>query len=288
MEDDNMTDDATAAARQNWEAASAGWERNADLVIRTTSTLSHWLIEHLDPQPGEEFLELAAGPGDTGFAIARRIAPDGRLISTDLAPGMVAAAKRRAASVGITNAEFREMDAQRIDLPDGSVDGVVHRLGPFLLPDPAASAREVRRVLRDGGRYATASWGPMDRNPAMPVMAQTMMQLGFIPQAPPGDDGTGPSGMASMSDPAKVRAVLTDAGFTDITIEEVEVPFHFRGFDELWKFPTELAGPIGQVIKRMDDADRTRVKDAITAATEPFLEGGEYRFPAVALCFIAR
>ena len=283
-----MTDDATAAARQNWDTASAGWERNADLVWRTSSTVSDWLIDHLGPRSGETFLELAAGPGDTGLEIARRIAPDGHLFSTDLAPGMVAAAKRRAESAGITNAEFREMDAQRIELPDASVDGVVHRFGPMLLPDPLASAREVRRVLRDHGRYAAASWGPTDRNPAFPLMGRTMVQLGFLPPPPPGDDGTGPGGMASMADPAKVRSLLTEAGFTDVTIEEVEAPFNFQGFEELWLFPSELAGPIGQVIKGLSDDDRTRVKDAIAAAAEPFRDGEVYRFPAVAVCFFAR
>jgi ubiquinone/menaquinone biosynthesis C-methylase UbiE len=283
-----MTDDATAAARQNWDVAAEGWERNADLVMRTSRHVSDWLIDHLGPRPGETVLELAAGPGDTGFEMARRIAPDGKLISTDLAPRMVDAAKRRAEAAGITNAEFREMDAQRIDLPDRSVDIVVHRMGPMLLPDPGASAREVRRVLRDGGRYGAASWGPMDRNPLFPLLGRTMAALGHVPPPPPGEDGTGPGGMASMADPAKVRAVLTDAGFTDITIEDVDPGFEYRGFDELWALPSEIAGPIGEIIRGLDEAGRDRVKDAIRDAAAPFLDGDVYRFPAVAVCFLAR
>ena len=283
-----MTDEATAAARQNWDIAAAGWERNADLIMRTSRPVSDWLIDHLGPQPGETFLELAAGPGDTGFDIARRIAPGGRLISTDFSPEMVAAAKRRAEAAGVTNAEFREMDAQALDLPDGSVDGVVHRFGPMLLHDPAASAHEVRRVLRDGGRYAAASWASMDRNPLFSLVGRTMAGLGHIPPPPPGEDGTGPGGMSSMADPGKVRAILTDAGFTDITIEEVESAIEYHGFDELWTLPSELTGPIGQIIKGLDDAQREHVKDAIRDAAEPFRDDDAYRFPAVAVCFIAR
>lgn len=281
-------DEATAAARQNWEIAAAGWERHADLVARTSASILRWLVDHLDPQPGETFLELAAGPGDTGFEIAQRIAPDGHLISTDLAAGMVQAARRRAAAEGITNAEFREMDAQHIDLPDASVDGVVHRFGPMLLPDPAASAREVRRVLREGGRYAAASWGTMERNPLFPLLGRTMAELGHVPPPPPDEDGTGPGGMASMSDPTKVRALLSDAGFTDVTIEDVVPEFEYRGFDELWALPSELAGPIGQIIKRLETAEVDRVKDAFRKAADPFRDGDVYRFPAVAVCFLAR
>jgi ubiquinone/menaquinone biosynthesis C-methylase UbiE len=287
--EDNMTDEATAASRQNWDAAAEGWERNADLVARTSRPVIDWLVDHLGPQPGEIFLELAAGPGDTGFEIARRIAPDGNLISTDLSPKMVEAAQRRAVAMGITNAEFRDMDAQRIDLPDASVDGVVHRFGPMLLPDPAASAREVRRVLKeDGGRYATASWGTPDRNPVFPLMGQAVAALGLIPPPPPGFDPTTPGGMASMSDPAKVRAILTDAGFSDITIDEVDPEWNLSGFDELWRLPSELAGPMGQVIQSLDDDQREQVKGAIREACEPFRNGDAYRLPAVAVCFLAR
>ena len=281
-------DEATLASRRNWETAAAGWGRQADLVMRTSRPMTDWLIDHLAPQPGETALELAAGPGDTGFEVARRVAPDGKLISTDLAPAMVAVAKRRADAAGITNVEFQEMDAQHIDLPDRSVDLVLHRMGPMLLPDPAASAREVRRVLGDGGRYAAASWASMDRNPVFGLLGRTMAGLGHVPPPPPGEDGTGPGGMASMADPAKVRALLTDAGFGDITVEEVELPFDYHGFDELWTLPTEIAGPIGQIIARLNDAERDRVKDAIRDAAAPFLDNGVYRFPAVAVCFLAR
>ena len=281
-------DDATAAAKQNWDTASAGWERNADLVFRTSRPVSEWLVGHLDPKPGETFLELAAGPGDTGFDIARRIAPDGRLISTDLAPGMVAAAQRRASAAGIANAEFREMDAQRLDLPDASVDGVVHRFGPMLLPDPASSAREVRRVLRAGGRYAAASWGPVDENPAFPMLGRALVDHGILPPPPAPDDGTGPGGMASMADHEKVHAILTEAGFDDITIENVPAHFEYHGFDELWVLPSELAGPIGRVLGGLDAAGLERAKDAIRAGAEPYLDGDVYRVPSLAVCFIAR
>lgn len=283
-----MTDDATAASRQNWDIAAAGWERQADLVFRTSRPISEWLIDRLAPQPGETFLELAAGPGDTGIEIARRVAPDGHLISTDLAPNMVEAATRRAESAGVANAEFREMDAQRIELPDDSVDGVVHRFGPMLLPDPGASAREVRRVLRDGGRYAAASWATMDANPIFPLLGRALIEHGIMPAPPTADDGSGPGGMASMADHAKVRSIMQDAGFTDVTIENVRGAMDYASFEELWAVPSELAGPLGQFLRSLNADDLERAKNAIRAAAEAYLDGDVYRFPSLAVCFIAR
>jgi hypothetical protein len=52
--------------------------------------------------------------------------------------------------------------------------------------------------------------------------------------------------------------------------------------------PSEIAGPIGKIIRGLDEAGRDRVKDAIRDAAAPFLDGDVYRFPAVAVCFLAR
>ena len=108
---------------------------------RASAPVSEWLVDHVDPRPGQTILELAAGPGETGFLAAERVGADGRLISTDLSAGMIDAARRGAEARGLGNVELRVMDAQQIDLPDGSVDGVISRFGVMLMPEPAAAMR---------------------------------------------------------------------------------------------------------------------------------------------------
>jgi SAM-dependent methyltransferase len=189
---------------------------------------------------------------------------------------------------GLENVEFREMDAQRIDLPDESVDGVVHRFGPMLLPDPAASVGGVRRVLRDGGRYAAAVWSTMDDNPMFPLMGRALVEHGVMPPPPTADDGTGPGGMASLADHGKLRSTLEAAGFTDITIENVPAAMDYDSFDELWALPSELAGPLAQFLRGLDEDGLQRAKDAIRAEAEPYREGDVYRFPSLAVCCVAR
>ncbi|MDQ3740820.1 MAG: methyltransferase domain-containing protein, partial [Actinomycetota bacterium] len=118
-----------AESRERWERAAAGWEAHADDHQRDAQPVSVRLLEHVEPQPGYRILELAAGVGDTGLLAAELVQPGGSVLITDGAEAMVEAARRRAEALGATNVEVRQMEAEWIDLPAASVDGVVCRWG---------------------------------------------------------------------------------------------------------------------------------------------------------------
>src|SRR5918992_6319221 len=144
------------------------------------------MIRRLDPQPGDTVLELAAGLADTGLMTARLVGETGRVIITDFAPEMVAAARRRAEEMGVKNAEFRVLDAERMDLETDSMDGVLCRWGYMLMIDPAAAFAETRRVLRSGGRLAFSVWANRERNPALSLVGRVLESRGHIPPPEPG------------------------------------------------------------------------------------------------------
>ena len=98
------------------------------------------------------------------------------MISTDFAPEMVDVARRYGEARGLENVEYRVLDAERMDLDDDSVDGVVCRWGYMLMADPAAALKETRRVLRGGGPLAFAVWRTPDRNPWAAVPGMTLVQ----------------------------------------------------------------------------------------------------------------
>src|SRR4051794_41631470 len=104
------------------------------------------------PQPGQERLELAAGPGDMDCLSAELIRPGGTLICSDGAPEMLTAAQERAQELASRNVRFLQVDAESIDLPAASIDGVLWRWGFRLLADPEPGLRETRRGLRPRGR----------------------------------------------------------------------------------------------------------------------------------------
>jgi ubiquinone/menaquinone biosynthesis C-methylase UbiE len=123
------------------------------------------MLERTVPQPGDQVLELACGPGGVGLTAAERVGPTGVVVLSDLVPEMTRIAASRAQAMGVTNVIIRELDLQQIDEPDASYDVVLCREALMLVPDPARAAAEIRRVLRPGGRTAVAVWGPRSRNP---------------------------------------------------------------------------------------------------------------------------
>ena len=265
------------------DAVAAAWERHRTHLFDSQRPVSDWLVEQVDPREGQTVLELAAGPGETGFLVAERIGPTGRLISTDLSPRMVDAARRGGDARGLANIEFRVMDAQHLELPDGSVDAVLSRFGVMLMPEPGTALREAKRVLRDGGRLAYGVWGPPERNPWLTLFAGAMLQTGH---APPGDP-FGPGGPFSLAAPDDNRDVLDHAGFADVRVQEIECAFRFEDFDHYWNVQSEVSGPFALLIASLPPADVDAIKSVLEPTLEPFRSRDGLSVPSLAIAVSA-
>ena len=142
------------------------------------------MVDALALQPGMRVLELAAGPGDTGFMAAELISPGGTLISSDGAEAMLEVARRAGPpSSGVHNVEFQQLELEWIDLETATVDAVLCRWGIMLIVDPVSAAREIRRILRSGGRAAFAVWDAAERNPWATIPSRVMIEHGHAPAA---------------------------------------------------------------------------------------------------------
>ena len=272
-----MVDEAHEKSRAVWDEMAAGWERNRDYMWNTTRHVAEWLVGHVKPQQGDTILDLAGGPGDNGFLVARRVGPSGKVIETDFAPQMMETARRRAAELGLENVETRVLDAEKMDLDDDSVDGIICRWGFMLMFDPQAALHECRRVLRDGRRLALSVWAGPEKNPWVTVIGMTMIQLGHQP----GGDPFGVGGMFSMADHDTIRSMLTSAGFADITIEEMPVEWSYGSFDESWTFMTQVAGPMAAAVKELPPDDVEKLRSTLETNVETFRTDSGITLPGV-------
>jgi ubiquinone/menaquinone biosynthesis C-methylase UbiE len=264
-----MADDV---GRDEWESVAEAWEANRQRVFGFFRTASEWLVGAVDPKPGQVVLEVAAGPGETGFLVAEAVGPEGRVISSDLAPTMVAAARRGASARGLGNVECRVMDAQALDLADESVDAAISRLGLMLVPDPAAAFRELRRVVRPAGTVAYTVIGAPDQNQWMALMMGALMQNGHQPATGNPFELGGPFGLSS---PDVNAEVLRAAGFVDVQIEQIPGAMTVTDADDYWETQSSLAGPIKVIVERLTGDERAAVQATLAEMMAPFeVEGG--------------
>jgi SAM-dependent methyltransferase len=264
-----MSDSDAASRRaeqlERWELAAGGWGRRADSVRDSGMPASVWMIEHLALQPGERVLELAAGPGDTGFMAAELIRPGGTLISSDASEKMMEIARRRAAAQGIDNVEFKPLQLEWIDLETATVDAVVCRWGVMLSVDPGAALQEIRRVLRPGGRAAIAVWDEPERNPWATVPNGALLRLGHAP--PPDPTAPGPF---ALSAPGQLGALLADAGFVEHEIRAIDIPRHYDSFDAFLDETLDLSYVFGSAWARLSDAQQAELMGEIESGLQPF------------------
>ena len=174
---------------ENWAAMAEGWQRAREERERVGAPVTEWLVRELAPDPDDVVLELAAGQGDVGFAVAALLGDGGRLIMSDFSSAMLEIAKRRGEELGAANVEFRELDAEALDLDDDSVARVVCRWGYMLMPNPAAALAETRRVLRADGRLVFAVWASGEANPWITIAGRILVSRGYMPAPEPGEPG---------------------------------------------------------------------------------------------------
>ena len=265
---------AMGDTRSAWDAAAQSWGS----APGSSTAITDRMVELAAPSPGERVLELACGTGEAGIAAARAAGGDAELVLSDFSPGMVAAALAAAEAAGVRGAQGRELDLESINEPDASFELVLCRMGIMLVADPLQAAREIRRVLRPGGRAVIAVWGPRAHNAWLRVVFDKLGELWGI-ELPPTE---GPSPFA-LDDAGRLTDLLGQAGLVDSHTEEVEGPLAVDSPAAWWETVATGDGPLGQLVGSIATDQRETVRTEAMAAIEPELQGGFLRRTALVI-----
>ncbi|HEY7909293.1 MAG TPA: class I SAM-dependent methyltransferase [Thermomicrobiales bacterium] len=221
--------DAAASDDWNWAERAAAWRRWHPILTEWWRSLTDLIVERADIRPGMAVLDLASGTGEPALTLAPLVGPEGSVTATDVVPEMVAIAADHAAEAGRTNMRFREADAEALPFADASFDCVTCRLGVMYFADVSRALREVRRVLRPGGRAVFVTWGPLEQIDYLTSTLGVLLRYQDFPPPAPAPDAPHPLRFARSG---SLSAALRDAGFTEVREETPIVPLPWPGTPE--------------------------------------------------------
>jgi SAM-dependent methyltransferase len=260
------------------EVSGARWVEMNHVIDAQIAPLGEAAMERAAPVSGERVLDVGCGCGQTSLQLAERVGADGQVVGIDISAVMLERARERAKQAGLSNLEFRNVDAQ-IEPFESSFDLLFSRFGVMFFASPEEALANLLSVLRPGGRLTFLTWQPLAANPWMHVPLAAAAK--HLPPTGPPPDPTAP-GPFAFADSARVERILAGAGFEDVAHESLERELLIGGgktLDETVSFMLQV-GPVAGALREADDDVRARVLPEVRKAIEPFYDESGVRMSA--------
>ena len=208
--------------REGWNSVAEGWKVWWQPIEKGAQKLSQRLIELAEIKSGQRVLDVATGIGEPSMSVAKVVGTSGYVLATDISRQMLAIANERAAFLKLQDIiEFKESDAENLDLANSAFDAALCRWGLMLLPNLDAAIGKIYSSLVSGGRFAAAVWADAPKVPIISLATRiigSQVQMSALPGTP---------NPFSLADTSKLENSLSGAGFRDIHIDKVIVTFEF-------------------------------------------------------------
>jgi ubiquinone/menaquinone biosynthesis C-methylase UbiE len=270
--------------RQGWDSVAGGWQKWWKITETAAEKVSRRLIELAEIKRGSTVLDIATGIGEPSITAANQVGNSGHVLAIDISSQMLSIAKQRAISLGLEQViEFKEGDAETIDLSASTFDAALCRFGLMFLPNLRGGLSNIYRSLVDGGRLAAAVWASPDKVPFIAVALNTVMKETKNPPPPAGTPGP-----FSLSDENMLTNSLINSGFKDVTIERMDVSFDFDTAEVYTSFVYETAAPVQAVLANQPHERREEILKAITESARKYAENDtrSVRLSNEAICVV--
>jgi ubiquinone/menaquinone biosynthesis C-methylase UbiE len=242
------------APPEAWDAIADGYDR---YVAPQEVDLASEALRLVGLEPGQRFLDVAAGTGGLSLPAARLGA---QVLATDWSPAMIERFEARVREEGLSRAAGRVMDCHALELPDDHFDVTGSQFGVMLVPEQPRALREMVRVTRPGGRVLVIAYG----SPAELEFVQFFSSaLTAVDPEFPGLPDDPPPLEFQVSDPDVLRRRLTEAGLKDIRVERTAERPAFASGQEMWDWVL-YGNPIpGMLVADLTESQQARLRQVL-------------------------
>lgn len=270
--------------RHQWDRVAAGWQKWWRTIENGAQDISRRMIELAEVQPGHRILDIATGIGEPALLAASRVGPAGRVVATDISSRMLDIARERATTFGMTNVEFLEADAERLEFPDGSFDAVLWRWGITDLSHPLDTLLAIRRMLAPNGSFVTAVWDSGPKARPLASLATTVAREMFgLPSTQPEE--------ASPSEPveAALAKEMIRAGFSDVRMEPMTLRLEFASTGDCIQYLTDVSPMFAALFSDKSPGQLAKYGHRLAEKLQQHVTAdGGVRIPNVTICAVGR
>lgn len=257
-----------------WNGASGqSWVEAQEVLDQMFSPFERLLVNVASAKPRRRILDVGCGTGGTTLAVERGLGPECECVGLDISEPMLEHARSRASRAG-SRVEFICADAQHYAFAPDSFDLILSRFGVMFFGDSVRAFENLHRAAREDAELCVIAWRSVSENPFMTVAERAVAPI--LPNLPARDlDGPG---QFHFADSTRVRQFLEHGGWSDVDIRPIDVECSFPE-SELMPYLARL-GPLGRVMRELDEETKARVLAAIRPAFAPYVHGAMVRFNA--------
>ena len=243
-------------------AAGCRWTTHQETLDRVLQPIQGLLLEWAAVAAAERIIDIGCGCGTSTVELARRIGRNGSVMGLDISAPMLARARELAPPD--LPMKYVLADATIYAFEPGCADLMFSRFGVMFFADPITSFQNMRKALRPGGRIVFASWREPRKNPWMLLPLQEAYK--HVPRLP--ELGAEDPGPFSFAREERVRRILTEAGFSTIALEPVDLSLDLavgRGLQSAVAGALEI-GPVSRAVDGQPPEVLAKVKASIETA----------------------
>ncbi len=249
--------------------AGDSWTEFMDSQDRMLGPLGEAAMAAANLASGHRVIDIGCGCGTTTLELAQRVGPSGHVLGVDISTPMLDRAGQRASLEKNSSIEFQNSDAATHRFAPQSFDRVFSRFGVMFFADPVAAFANIRTALKPAGRLAFVCWQPLDLNPWMATTLSVAAQYLERPE-PPGPNDPGPF---AFREPDRVTAILTEAGFSNVTLTPNPQALAFEADIAGTVNKLVQLGPMAQPIAQAPEDVQDQIRADVASSIADYLTG---------------